>query len=911
MSIHIAALLLMVAVLKSGSAMGPCTSPSAFTNLNQRSSTNIRGLTTTPLSDRFITQGWYGQPNFKIPNSPPGINHCGTVYPIYLQGADPVAGPATIRTFCVQTTAGNCAQTIDIETKLCSNFLAYKLESPALGYAAYCVDEISANHPEYVTSVNVGILPLDDLNNDNRFEFVCNFQTSTLPIHNNIWYTVTWYVNNQLIKTITAFQNTANLQVVTLLTENDIIASGTQTVGFQIRCGYAVSSTATSTTSPVTSSPDRFIGIKILTPTVYVSDGDDANIIVKPTAPIGCRFFFPNCELHVNLLKVANNDDCALSATFSQCGFPINAGANWNGNYAITVRGNLPSSYSNLVANYIVNLKTVELFEPHQFWGNYNIGAVTVVVSHNVTSIAGKVCYAVCDPHMRTFYGRPYEHQYGGIYTLYENTDWKQEIQIYTMPCTTRVGIYCVCGVAIRVGREVWRREQCIDSFWKTGYAQCDGPSRIDVQQYGSNQHKIRLPSSTTIKLVTSGNFLNVYVYPSVADKGKVRGLCGQITTDTFIGRDNSASTYQWSGMPQFSASWRVYGSLLNLFSDIHIASLMGAGSNLFLCKCDDTTPDSILCTQSDECQPQEIYAYTPITGCQTTYIAKRSVRNRYRVPRSAGPEHAHISKRQVAEWMNGWTESSATDYCTSLFQNSSAVQICNNTGATDIQGPLDNCVLDIKLLGDTSFALVAVETVKTLCFHEVSYNPRFQQSATNQSSIFDQLKEVACPSECSYRGTCKRGVCICDEGYGGLDCSVSLDTPPTIVYHHDNNLCNSTNSTCSQVSLLGGEFVNSTTLCCIIKIYLIRGGRVILIIEIRVKAIFVNSGEIICPRDLEKERRYIEPGLNYSYAVSVSNNGKVFSKEIIFDQSKTTVPPATTTTTSVPRITGYVKPRK
>ncbi|XP_050418275.2 von Willebrand factor D and EGF domain-containing protein isoform X1 [Patella vulgata] len=899
MSIHIAAFLLMVAVIKSGSSMDPCISPSAFTNLFQRSSTNVRGLTTTPLSDRFITEEWYGQPNFKIPNSPPGINHCGTVYPIYLQGADPVAGPEMLRTFCVQTGAGACAQTIQIETKLCSNFLAYKLKRPSLGYAAYCVDEISGTYPDYVTSVNVVILPLDDVNNNNEFEFVCNFQTSTLPAHNNIWYTVTWYVNNQLIKTVGAFQNTANVQVVTVLLENEIIASGTQTVGFQIRCGYAVSNTAVSTTSPVTSSKDRFIGIEILTPIVYVNDGDDATITVRPTAPIGCSFFFPTCQLEVNLLKVTNNDDCALSPTFSQCGFPIDAGANWDNNYNIIVRGNLPSSYSNLVANYIVTLKTVEVFPSHQFWGNYTIGAVTVVVSHNTTSITGKMCYAVCDPHMKTFYGRPYEHQYGGIYTLYENAEWKQEIQIYTMPCTSRINIYCVCGVAIRVGREVWRREQCTDSFWKTGYAQCDGPSRIDVQQYGSNQHKIRLPSSTTIRLYTSGNFLNVYVYPSVAEKGKVRGLCGQITTDQFIGRDNSVSTYWRYGMPQFSASWRVYGSLLNLFSDLHIATLMGAGSNLFLCKCDDTTPTSILCTNSQECQPQEIYTYTPITGCQANFIKKRSVRNRYRVPRSAGPEHVHISKRQAAVWRNGWTERSATDYCTSLFQNSSAVQICNNSVGTDIQGPLDNCVLDIKLLGDTSFALVAVETVKTSCFHEVSYDTSYQQSTTNQSSIFDQIKEVACPAECSHHGTCNKGVCTCDEGYGGLDCSVSLNTPPTIVYEYENNLCNSTNGTCKEVNLLGGEFVNSTTLCCIIKIYLTRDGRLFLIIEIRVKAIFVNSGEIVCPRDLNKERGYTRPGLNYSYGVCVSNNGKVFSKEILFDHRNTTVPPTTTTTTT------------
>ncbi|XP_055959442.1 uncharacterized protein LOC130010437 [Patella vulgata] len=333
--------------------------------------------------------------------------------------------------------------------------------------------------------------------------------------------------------------------------------------------------------------------------------------------------------------------------------------------------------------------------------------------------------------------------------------------------------------------------------------------------------------------------------------------------------------------MPQFSASWRVKDSLLNLFKDNEIVKLMGAGRNQFLCKCDENTPESISCKDSQKCQPREIYKYTPTKCCQVTYIAKRSVRNRYRVPRSAGPEHVHISKRQVAvpEWRNGWTERSATDYCTSLFQKSAAVQICNNTVATDIQGPLDNCVLDIKLLGDTSFAQVAVETVKTSCFHEVSYDTRFQQSTTNQSSIFDQIKEVACPTECSQHGSCNQGVCTCDEGYGSLDCSVWLNTPPTIHFGSNSIECNSTNDPCNEVHLFGGEFVKSETLVCKFKIY---STNQIHIIEIPVKATFVNPGEIICTREIDTVREHIIPGFIYLYGICVSNNGKVFSKEIL-----------------------------
>ncbi|XP_055959440.1 von Willebrand factor D and EGF domain-containing protein isoform X2 [Patella vulgata] len=723
----------------------------------------------------------------------------------------------------------------------------------------------------------------------NEFKFVCNFVASTKPAHNDIWYTVTWYVNNKLIKTVDPFQKSADMQTKTLLIGTEIKAAGIKTVGFQIRCGYTVSKTVDSTPSPVTDSSNRFIGIEILTPTVYVKDGEDAIITVRATAPIGCFDALP-CELEVNLLKVKDNDDCALSPSFSRCGFKIK-GTKWHANYSITLRGSLPGLNANPVAVTFVHLKTVEDYFPQQIWGNQTIGTVKVVVSQDTTPIKGKECHAVCDPHIKTFFGTPYEHHYKGVFTLYENKAWKQEIQIQTKPCGPGSRVTCVCGIAIRVGREVYRREHCSDKFWKSGYAQCDGPTRIDVRQHSATQHKIRLPSSTTIKLVTTGSFLNVYVNPSVADKDRAQGLCGQITTNTFIGRDKEVSNYQWSGMPRFSESWGVE-STIDLFSD-KIENLLGAKGNLFLCKCDETKLTQIVCKSSQKCEPKDIYDYTSIKGCETTYIAKRSVgyhyrvprsvRNPYRVPRSS--EQLHISKRQAAYpvWINGWTERSATDYCTSLLKNSSTVQICSNTVATDIQGPLENCVLDIKLVGNTAFALVALETIKTSCFHEVSYDTRFQQSTTNQPSIFDQIKLVACPSECSHHGTCNQGLCDCNEGYGSLDCSISLKIPPLIYYPPN---CRNTNygGECTQLRLLGGDFLDSAALVCKLLIFEDRNRTSTLISNITVSATYVSENEVICPDGLTTAHVVYSANRRYRYInVSVSNNRRIFSEPLVF----------------------------
>ncbi|XP_055959078.1 uncharacterized protein LOC126831703 [Patella vulgata] len=515
---------------------------------------------------------------------------------------------------------------------------------------------------------------------------------------------------------------------------------------------------------------------------------------------------------------------------------------------------------------------------------------------------------------MKTFYGARYEHHYEGVFTLYENEAWKQEVQIQTKPCRRHARVTCVCGIAIRVGREVYKKEICSDSFFKSGYAQCDGPSLINVKKSGNNQHKIRLPSSTIIKVVTIGNFLNIYMYPSVADKGNVGGLCDQITTSTFIGRDKEVSTYQWSGMPAFSDSWRVNDKLINLFSNDQIHRLEGADGNMFLCKCDETTPTHISCSNSQACSHKEIFAYTLVPVCEKNFIEKRSVGSHYRIPRSSGPASTHISKRQTTNptWRNGWTEKLATDHCKGLLNKSKTVQICEKSGAAGTQEALNNCVRDIKLIGDDSFAKVAVETVKTSCFHEISYNPIYQRQRTvtlppgpstakpvknfawGRSSIretalppptiaipsfFDEIKQVACPLECSQHGNCNGGVCTCDKGYGSLDCSVSLNTPPTIVYESSANECNSTIGTCNRVHLFGGEFVESVTLVCKIRIEKTVIGTKSLVAERTVSGIYVSDDEVVCPEVVYT--RSILPGVSYSYGVSVSNNGVVFSDQI------------------------------
>ncbi|XP_055959217.1 von Willebrand factor D and EGF domain-containing protein [Patella vulgata] len=634
---------------------------------------------------------------------------------------------------------------------------------------------------------------------------------STEAEHAEIWYTVTWYIDSKLVKKFPAVQKTADIKTTTLLNEDD---TGLTSVGFQIRCGYSVSYDLDSELSRRTDSVDRFIGIEILTPDLDVQQDTNATIVVRPTVEIGvCN----GCKLAVNLIKPTENDACLPDPVLSRCSINLDA-KNSIRNYSMVVMPSFPTSYGKKFAVQILRFKTPEYFLDHPLWAKYEFGDVRVRVTTNAAAIEGKVCYAVPDPHMYTFRDIPYEHQYQGIYTMYRNKEWTQELQIQTEPCWPGSSVTCICGVAVSIGKEVYVIEHCSADYWKIGYTQCDktsGVSLIEVKSVGSSKFKIRLPSSTTISIARYGGQMTVHVFPSVADEVLADGLCGNLNENVFRKRNGAAVPYKRWGMPTFSDSWSVeQDGVISLFSD-DVTKLNAVNTGLFICDCKDN-----VCKNDRRCGQVEVEKFISKSTCNVTLDLRE--RNTVNIRRRSVTSRSHtIIKRQAeTTWTNGWTESSAKDYCNSVFLNSSIVQICKNIPNVNLQGALDNCILDIKLAGDTSFSLVAMETITASCFNEVSYDTRFQQSTPNQTSIFDQIKEVACPAECSQHGTCNQGICTCEDGFGSLDCSMSLNIPPLLDHVTNDGYCDSINSNCLEISAFGGDFVDTDSIRCKIRTF-------------------------------------------------------------------------------------------
>ena len=49
------------------------------------------------------------------------------------------------------------------------------------------------------------------------------------------------------------------------------------------------------------------------------------------------------------------------------------------------------------------------------------------------------------------------------------------------------------------------------------------------------------------------------------------------------------------------------------------------------------------------------------------------------------------------------------------------------------------------------------------------------------ENKIIESVVEALCPNDCTFKGNCSNGTCVCHEGYTAEDCSISLYNPPEI----------------------------------------------------------------------------------------------------------------------------------
>ncbi|XP_048252125.1 von Willebrand factor D and EGF domain-containing protein-like [Haliotis rufescens] len=875
----------------------PCLNPMEVPSLEKRDRLYVLATGERALNDRLLTEGWYDAGGKVLLDSAPGFQHCGTRYPIWRKQKN---GDNSV--MCIQSHSGTCIRELNIETKLCGKKEIYNLKK-TISSSAYCFGKPGVP-PTFAVKPTV----ITQLHNDmytSKLQFRCEFSKHD----DDVFYATNWVVNGDLVLTEDAMRwDNGDVIDKHTLTEAKLISVHITQVGFELRCSVRASVREDTAASVPVLSDSKFIGIKISDKTLELSEGEFADIALQLTAPFGCGTAHGTCELNIESIHLETSPDCAeAKLASSTCGKVISA-SEWDTATTIRVFGQVSQSLGSSSNTLKLKLATPDVLPDNMFWANYTFGIITVQLIKNTKPIERKWCHASNDPHMLTFDGRRYEHQYEGVFTMYEHTTFPIEVQIQTADCGGGVhNAWCNCGVAIRAGRTVFEFNRCEgqSSIWTIEYTLCEDTGDVLQVKKKGTSYEVYLPTGGRVTVTVCDIYLNVYIYPSIQDVNNTRGLCGTLTAncrDDFFLRDGTYSTdvtatgdcettsNVWQNLlTTFSNSWKVDDGSNLFVPDVHASLPAWPQTNLY-CSC-SPGPLSTTRTEAVNCTAAIHKVCATLPGFTEVFPTSCTIPERRR-RRSAGVqlESPRRIRRQAAKvWSDGWTEVKARTFCENLFQESRSVQACKNVSGVGISGSIENCILDIQLTGTTDFSRFSVDTVRDKCLQEVLVDPELRvKNETSKMSVYDMVVAEACLNDCSGKGTCTNGECVCQTNYGGSDCSVDLTAPPRLSETETADTCDVSREACDVVSVKGETFVDGVSTCLVEEIRVRKSDQEIVLTTVYMATV-VNIGHVLCKIVASGNTGSEDVEYVSAYRISIANSAGNCSDSvglIVFDST-------------------------
>ncbi|KAK7469526.1 hypothetical protein BaRGS_00036472, partial [Batillaria attramentaria] len=446
----------------------------------------------------------------------------------------------------------------------------------------------------------------------------------------------------------------------------------------------------------------------------------------------------------------------------------------------------------------------------------------------------------------------------------------------------------CNTAVLVRVDNDVL----VIDRGGATSTS--SGPVPLTVRLYLSGQtspgmfvrriagglkYEVTLPTGTVLRVGVKGQFLNALIFPSSADFGHTQGLCGTFDDNKdndLQQRNGEVDTNVGLRPDSFSLSWRVakneslYGGvcsradstvLVSTFCNCPAGGTAACGEKLDLKPC--SVPESKLgFWQGEDITDTMISRAEAAPGCNAATFSAFEYDDTY-IP-------------QEFNWPtpSGENETTATAYCTEFLQQDATTELCTNLSATAFDNAVKSCVLDIKMTDDRSWALTALASFKEQCVQRLLRDKSLYVESSDSLAPDAKQLEDFCFTACSGHGTCDKGKCDCEEGYGLADCSVKLSDPPMLYYLGNEGLCDLTTSSCNVITVTGATFVDSVKLECFLQPVQVEDG-----------GTYSETGDVekVSPDYFSFNEVTCRPPSVGSYLVSVSNNGVNVSQELLF----------------------------
>ncbi|KAK3609847.1 hypothetical protein CHS0354_015033 [Potamilus streckersoni] len=440
---------------------------------------------------------------------------------------------------------------------------------------------------------------------------------------------------------------------------------------------------------------------------------------------------------------------------------------------------------------------------------------------------------------------------------------------------------FCPCGVAIAAGRDVFVVDRC--SIPITIYMpQCDD---------GTLKGKIKSD-----------------------DRSATRGLCGSLDNDIqndFVLRNGTNIPY--NKFEDFNSNWQVRPEE-DLFNSSNYNTLLRWPHANYLCICGQYQDGHSF--QSDNCSadsrkfcPESALNDSLASDCTRKQSTNANVSMQldpsdFNISRSENDTKTEIQTRK------NYTEDSANYACWTYLNSSLLFEKCAKLPDIDSKSFAATCAKDALITKTMFWAPTHLDNAQKRCIYQVTVNQplpehiieqlnvtsNYDEQASNKttnavdeytSNLLQELKDLACPMNCTDQGDCIKGQCHCYKRYGGNDCSVDLNKAPDVYGIPNRGVCELQQTSCNSASVLGDDFVDSKNLSCRLSLFQVKANETIFndnIIVLNGK--WISFAEVSCPIVDVRSKRSVQfsddfDTLAIGYKVAVGNTREIFGRDI------------------------------
>ncbi|XP_060565970.1 uncharacterized protein LOC132724993 [Ruditapes philippinarum] len=926
-----------------GYSHGQCDNAVTLSYISERLVGNAISDEATPICDYFLDEGWYSMGKYVLAdNSDP----CQTTYNWYMTGVLPqTPNVETTITACKNTLHNACAETMELLTKLCDNGnYVFYLIPPNGCSEAYCLKDPDNNGgtpaPD-MSSVPIPVVEVD-IFDAKELVFYCIFNGPSEPYY----YDIDWSLSTGLslankIKSYKEIKyvSTHAFRSATMLRESHLKSYGIEKLGFSLACSFKAKVDLGGMYSESKVSNKKFCGVEVSNNSWVSIDKNSAEKVqMRLTVP----FTFTKDGFIRFVLFIPSVNECKLSQVVlrqnvrNSCGVVFTNDDVKNGIWKpLTISGEIGAQPGEFNRIFALQLYSVPF--GHAIFDNYLPDPIHIQLTSDTLSVDGKKCYAHSDPHMFTFDGRKYENQNPGTFILHRNEVQNVETQIKTDKCpnhfTHHIRPWCVCGVAVRAGRDIFKIDNCgTGGKVDPRFERCDDRvlQRKVKRKKGGKEYRVYLPSGTEVLIQMNWQtFLEIDIFPSILDAKVSTGLCGNF--DNIKENDPDKNT---------ALTWSV-GETTDLFNLHKHQSIKPWKLEKYMCVCNEknsveNTFPTAKCDTSEmrKCVHDSLtdvkHAMCSLSPVKrsTNYVfhaidTHKSTETNFRsLYQQRAKEHTVLRR-------STYTEETAREDCINAM-NTTLFQICSNLPTLNMESFIDNCVSDALITNSMDWTNIHIEGIKTQCLYNIELNQPISDSVlselneiTKDPNDFNRnntelnstttttrspttshetpvqkppfkitpemlvvVNSLSCLNDCSQHGKCKNGTCDCDQGYMDIDCSLHEDDAPYMLGIPDLGLCDVRQRKCQQTSVFAQNVVESDTLTCKMQAFqIINNGQTKEQATMTNNASLESFTQVTCELPFVRNKRSANEEMNdnviaHGYRVSISNNRKAYSEE-------------------------------